>query len=428
MLRSRWWLPATAATALLAVAWLGQVPVSSPGLTRMVLGTIEETTGMHARARGVHARLWKGIRVDSLALHRDFDSTRASLVFPRVRLAIRVLPAVLGWRKIAGAFQTSSPRAAESASDSPGRTESTSPPPDLRPLVKDAAFDNGTLSITGRGPALRARGLRARCSLGATLPFHARGHAELDGLKWGEEGVAENVRLSFHVDRETLSLSLDRGRLWGGSSQGSAEVRINDVGIDTAWIRIKGLDLGALYAATPGHRGKLLARADFSVELTGCRPLLDSLKGHGEFALSDVTASELPVQKEVVVVMFMPGLSDLKFTEVAGSLRLDSGTVHVDELVGKGHPMSFAAAGWIGFDGRFSQELDAVLDADFSKNLTSLVRRSLEKDDQGRATFSCIVRGPFLHPSVELEERLYGRVISNVFQDMGRGIRKMFGK
>jgi hypothetical protein len=111
-------------------------------------------------------------------------------------------------------------------------------------------------------------------------------------------------------------------------------------------------------------------------------------------------------------------LRELRFSQVSGGFAVAEGKLNFKEITGAGDVLTFRSVGWVGFDGKISQDFDGEFSGAFVAGLPNLVKNSLEKTESGGGRFKCRIGGPFHKPRIEVDMSVYNRAIGGIFKDI----------
>ncbi|MBD3420812.1 MAG: hypothetical protein GF398_11900 [Chitinivibrionales bacterium] len=228
-----------------------------------------------------------------------------------------------------------------------------------------------------------------------------------------------NNRLQVHE----FTAGIFEGNL---SVTGSIDVRTQS--IVSGALKLRDMDLGMIYDAAPDKQGVMRGAVSIDLKLKPSPFALDKLHGAGTCAIRGLYLHDVPLQKTLVMSLFLNELDELRFEKVASEFTLQQDTLTITDLKGAGSPLTITASGIARIDGYFDQNVYGILHKKFVQSLSPTVAATLTEEKGGRRSFTCRVWGTFAQPRIQLEKALYRRAISNVFRDMGREIRNMFNR
>jgi hypothetical protein len=152
---------------------------------------------------------------------------------------------------------------------------------------------------------------------------------------------------------------------------------------------------------------------------------VDSLKASGAIKITGVAASDLPLQKNLIVVIAVPKIATMRFSRISSDLDLKNGKIFTENIKGEGDPMDFKADGWVDMDGRFSERVNAEFSGEFMRTLPSLFQKSLlpVEGDPDKRAFTCTASGTFKNPHVSVDQRIVNRAVGNIITEIGKFFR-----
>ncbi|MBD3321430.1 MAG: hypothetical protein GF350_10090 [Chitinivibrionales bacterium] len=257
------------------------------------------------------------------------------------------------------------------------------------------------------------------------------GAGEMHGKLTGASVVLGNGRLSdcraqIALENSLLKIEDFRARGYGGRIQSSAVYDMKKRGLAKGSLKASGVDLQELYAGFDNSQGSVSGTAAIRLKVSSTPLSLKHLKGGGTMTVRELRTRDVPLQKTLVVALFMPSLSDILFKKVDISYRLADGRIYTDGISADGDTLDFTSSGTVEYHGAFRQEFEGVLSQEFGKSLRPVIRRSLTETEKGEYSFGCTIWGTFADPRVELDKKILRRAVKNVFDDIGRGIRSIF--
>jgi len=287
----------------------------------------------------------------------------------------------------------------------------------LRPVKK--------ISLHGAGIGFIGRGKPGVSVSGADVILGRSGSAAFSGSVTVKEAViptlakVERFHVKISVDDKNLELMNGVGTVFGGKLRAHIAVDARQSKILRGEVFVGGMDLEKFCAGTGFSPGRLAGKADIEARLEGGSPIrLDSFKANGRATVTNLTAADLALQTAPIVNRLSRDLRLLRFSEVKGGFAVAGGRLYFKEIKGAGDVLKFRSSGWVGFDGKLSQDFDGELSRDFVAGLPRLVRNSLEKTDDEGGRFKCKIGGAFHNPRIDVDKSVYDRAIGGFFKDL----------
>jgi hypothetical protein len=414
-------MTALALFLLSLIVLAGFIPIGSVGFFRGVAESVLKGMGADTVSVGsVSVVLWTGLRVKDVNAYKRIndkgDGYRVGVAradvrcnLPGAAVALAVNPNV--FKTDRDIFREAYEKPFELAGDVFGAAAS------LRPVKK--------IALRGVGVCFTGKGQTGVSVSGAEVNFGRDGERALSGRVSAGEAVipalakVEMFNVKVSVDDKKLELTDGGGTVFGGKLRMNVSVDLRQSKILSGEAFIGGLDLEKFCAGTGFSPGSLAGRMDIDARLEGGSPVrLDSVKANGFATVTNLTAADLALQKAPVVNRLSRDLRRLSFSRVKGGFTVAGGRFHFKEIVGVGDVLKFRSAGWVGFDGKLSQDFEGELSRDFVAGLPKLVRNSLEKTESEGGRFKCRFGGTFHKPRVEVDRSVYDRAIGGFFRDI----------
>jgi hypothetical protein len=282
-----------------------------------------------------------------------------------------------------------------------------------------AILREGRLSLSCNQAALSMKvGLKRTLSVAGRLNV-----AEVEIPKTGRVG---NVKASLRVNGSEIAIDNFRASAYGGvvTVKGKADLSKNF--LEGLEMTIDNMKIGEWYRLSGAGPGELNGKLDASMKLASSALVADSLTGNGWVKLSDVSSRGIPLQKNLLVLLFIPKLATMKFSSIYSELSLKKSKLYNVKCTGKGDPLDFNANGWVGLSGGIFQDAEGVFSGDFVRGLPPIVKNSLlpVPGDNEKRLFKCTISGTFQKPSCRVDERIQQQAVHNVFDAIGRFFRK----
>jgi hypothetical protein len=188
---------------------------------------------------------------------------------------------------------------------------------------------------------------------------------------------------------------------------------------------VSHVKLDQWYADEKAGPGRLSGKLDASMDFQSGPLCMDSLKARGRILVTGVAASDLPLQKNLLVALMVPKLAAMHFSRISSDLDLKKGKIYTENVKGEGDPMEFKADGWVDMDGYFSERITAEFTGEFMSALPPFFRKSLlpVEGDPDKRAFTCSASGTFKKPHVTVDQRIVNRAVGNIITEIGKFFR-----
>ncbi len=288
--------------------------------------------------------------------------------------------------------------------------------------IEDIRLGQGTARIIDRKDTL----LKIQ-NIAAQFSPRGRGRISADTAILADLPGASRIRATVELDSTAILIPRLSAHVLGGSIESRAEISLPDGRIRLAPLQGRRIDIAQAYALQPSPKGSISGKVSVDLSLEGPKAIVDSLSGSGSADFSDLTLKETPLQKTLVMALFLPSLSTVSFDRAHAEFRIQKGRDWViDTLWGTGDPLEIRAGGYVDSKGRIDMRLEGILSEGFVKSLAPVTAKSLDQLKDGRSRFYCRIRGTLDNPRVQLDTKTMGRALSNAFENAREEIKKFF--
>jgi len=183
-------------------------------------------------------------------------------------------------------------------------------------------------------------------------------------------------------------------------------------------IDIGNINLNKVYELSQINKGKIEGILNSKVKFTNCYLAYDSLKGFGNFNIANLKINDLPIQRNLLVLIAVPQLKSIVFSKISSKLEIKAKKIYMQNIEGQGEPIDLFSEGWIDFNAYFCYKIKGI----FSKNLIAsfhrIILNSLEDCDDGRKAFNCTVYGNFSNPHIEIDQKIQAKALRNIVTEI----------
>lgn len=411
--------------ALSVIFVSGFLPLSLAPVQKTVVSFLERYIGSPVTVEKAWLVPWKGVRLQGLRFATIqagglVTEVAAEDVFLRYRLRRVVsdrerLRRLLDRRDSARGSRASKPDGTVG-----GGVLSRSSMAELVKSVRaqgvDIAVHGGTRElVVARDAELRfdAQGSTLRRSTG-----RVRAHSLCAYGAW----VVDRASARIDIDDSIVGVEDFHGRFCNGRAKGRLRFLRQRNRLEQCEVSLKHLDLREWYAATGAEKGLLEGWLDLDLTFDPAPLIPDSIAGKGRFEIRRMVADNIPLQRTLIMLLALPGLSHVEFDRVRSPLKIEGGKVFT-EMEATGEPLGFSSAGWTRLDGYFSQDVSGRLSEEFVDTLSPLIRSGLAREDDGRRSFDCTVKGTYENPRLTLKHGTVRRAVRGMFRSLGGSLR-----
>lgn len=188
-------------------------------------------------------------------------------------------------------------------------------------------------------------------------------------------------------------------------------------------ITVRDIDIGEWKNDTDMRSKNLRGRFSANADLGGFGNNLDTLKGKGQFQISNGNFWELPVFSGLANILYIPGVSTIAFGEARGTFTVSNKKIYTDDTVMSSQQMTLTGNGTADFDGN----LDFQLTAAFDKGLLEVASplgplRDLLIDKEGHYLGDIDLGGTTKEPKFKIKPMPLNRIFQNKLFNNIKGI------
>jgi hypothetical protein len=423
---------------LMLVLLLGFVPFSNRGLKIQVERILKESFVDSCAIDKLTITLWTGVSVKNIRFAwRDPSGASYSCCVPRAGVSYYALP-VLFKRLIIKNITLERPRLTCNIPAAP-----IAPPAPPRPFSMDKLSDalagfpyavfvrNITLSkarvvvVQKHSTLMDCKGLGLSMKIGLDRSIALEGACEADSICLIDAWRLTRLKAGIRVSGLAVTLDNCRAECYGGRISAKASADLAQGTLEQCGVSVSRVKLDQWYADEKAVPGRMSGKVDASMDFERCPLRLDSLKAKGRILAAGVAASDLPLQKNLLVALMVPKLAAMHFSRISSDLVLEKGKIYTENVKGEGDPMDFKADGWVDMDGYFSERINAEFSGEFMRTLPPLLQKSLLPVDGSpdKRAFTCSASGTFKKPRVTVDQRIVNRAMGNIINEIGKFFR-----
>ena len=419
----------------------GFIPYSTAMLRDKVEKVCEKTFVDSCSIKRITLTPWLGFSIDSLKLLKRDNGIVLQAVVPHVRLSYHIVPLLFRCVIIKN-FACKQPKlhivlpGPRSAPKQEGKRFSVE---DARQAISNFPFtvavraisiDKGDFSVDQPHGQPLVAGTGVDISMKVTYAKTLLLAGTITGRKVCLAGLWDitDFRAKLDVQDFNVTLSNCSGDFYGGKigASGNADLALGL--LETFNFEVSHVNMKKLYDGSRIGQGECSGRLDGRLGLEKSVLVSDSLKGNGNAVLSNLNVHDLPIQKNLVVLIAIPKLKNISFPRFRTSLVVRNGKIFTPDISGDGDLLEIRSEGYVAFNGYFSEQCDGIFSRDFVGNLPSIVERSLDDAEDGKKSFKCKVSGTFKNPQVDVDQKIVHRAVGNVINDVVKGLGQFFKK
>jgi hypothetical protein len=293
-------------------------------------------------------------------------------------------------------------------------------------FIKNITLSKARIFVTQkRNTIMDCRGLGLSMKIGLDRSIALDGACEADSVCLLEAWHLTRLKAGLKIRGLKVTLDNCKAECYGGRISARAGADLTRSTLDELGIAVSHVKLDQWYADEKAGPGRLTGKLDASMDFQPSMLCVDSLKASGTIKITGVAASDLPLQKNLIVVLAVPRLATMHFSKISSDLDLKNGKIFTENIKGEGDPMDFKADGWVDMDGRFSERVNAEFSGEFMRTLPPLFQKSLlpVEGDPDKRAFTCSASGTFKNPHVSVDQRIVNRAVENIITEIGKFFR-----
>lgn len=402
-----------------------------PALARIARHEFARTGADSIALSAVSITPWRGIGIDSLYLRVPLADGRSLEFFsPRTKITYHSTALLFEGKHIRSILESAASRArtAGNPAAAAGAILGLLNNQGFTRVIKGAGTSNAWCRLmAGRRPVVELRDFDGNIRLIGRDSASADGSFDAGMLCFGGRYYLVRPSASLRIEQGRVDFSKVKAFYCEGTLRGSAVVDVPASRMLKGEFKLSNVNLGKWYETQRNQGGSLSGRMNVSFTADTSRLTLDSIKGAGECRIKDLVAIDLPMQRDLVILLPIQQLRHLEFGVLGSDFSIQGGRLMTPDLKGSGDPMDIAASGWVSLvDGSFSDSVNCLLTKKFSRSLPDVVRESLLPHDNGRLGFECTISGTLASPSLVLNKQILERAVRNVFEKLGNELKDLF--
>lgn len=189
-------------------------------------------------------------------------------------------------------------------------------------------------------------------------------------------------------------------------------------------LAVRDIDISKWKNDTEMRDKDLRGRFSANTELGGFGNNLETLKGNGQFQISDGKFWELPVFSGLANILYIPGVGKIAFGEAHGTFSITNKRIYTEDTVMSSQQMNLTGNGAVDFDGNLDFQITAVFDKGLLEVASPLgPLRDLLIDKEGRYLGNINLGGTTKEPKFKINPLPLDKILQNkFFNNIKKGI------
>lgn len=403
---------------VLAVLLAGFLPWSLPVVRQQVNAVLRKVPVQSIAVEAVTIRPWSALELHQLSLTTPLGrDTTLELHVKRLRIDYSIV-------KILGSFSKARSLLSRAQKEGFGVVLNEPTLGAICQAIKLHQAD-GTIRVNTTTIA-RLSGGTAKVGIISEPALLIEGTVEAESLVVNGKYPFEKLRGKARLEKNELQLSTVEAELFEGALELDLAANLLTKRLHDLTARCSKLNLEQLYRSQPKNPGSISGTANLELSLNASAMHRDSLDGKASLTVRSLVVHQLPIQKNLLVMIALPDLDTLRFDKITSDVTIEKGKIHTHPLRGSGTPISFTSEGYIGLNGYFFEDVNAILSSDYVKQLSPIISESLLPESGDRRAFKCIVKGTFDNPHVVHDKAIMKRAANNAFKELKKSFKKFF--
>ena len=423
---------------LMLIFLLGFVPFSNQALKIKVERILKETFVDSCTIEKLTITLWTGVSVKNISFAwRDPSGASYGCSVPRASVSYHVLPIIFKHLIIKNITLetpciTCDVPSAPVVSNTPHEQFSLDKLSDALAgfpytvFVRNIALSKARVLVTQkRATVMDCKGIGLSMKIRLDRSIALDGACEADSICLLDAWRLTRLKAGLRIKGLAVMLDNCRAECYGGRISVKAMVDMAQGTLEECGFSVSHVKLDQWYADEKAGPGRLSGKLDASMDFQSGPLCMDSLKARGRILITGVAASDLPLQKNLLVALMVPKLAAMHFSRISSDLDLKKGKIYTENVKGEGDPMEFKADGWVDMDGYFSERINAEFTGEFMRALPPFFQKSLlpVEGDPDKRAFTCSASGTFKKPHVTVDQRIVNRAVENIITEIGKFFR-----
>jgi len=293
----------------------------------------------------------------------------------------------------------------------------------VAPEVRRVSIKNGDFSFLDRAGELLASftGVDFRTSIRSAAAL--RGDTQVARISLRDRFFLEQLRSQLRYEPDVLELSKISARAANGEINGyfAMQPEAEDSPFTTS-VKFRNVLADQIVENAGGPKGTVNGKLEGSFQASGKTADPNALVGKGEIFLRDGRVQQYSLLVLLGQILQIEELRELHLEQAEAKYHLSPGLVTIDELILRSPNIRLTASGTIAFDGSLKVDSQLAINDRIRGQLFKAIRNNFQPiNEPGYSAIDFQVGGTINRPSTNLMDRLVGRDLSSMFNQLFGG-------
>jgi hypothetical protein len=409
---------------------IGYIPISSNLLKTKLIKEIEGITNAKCSLTRISVTLWRGFIIENFFLEKNDNLISYTISIPKINLSYNIFLLVFKCLIIKD-FHLEKPQLNINFYKAKNNSKDLKASFDFSYIINSNKFFNFSVIIKkfscksaliyikkDKKDFVSFLNLSSQIKLNFSKQIKCDGKITCKNIFFQKKWKVENFYNYFSQKDSYFTIEKCKMDFCNGKISVTAQSDLKDNLLKYLNIDIGNINLNKVYELSQINKGKIEGILNSKVKFTNCYLAYDSLKGFGNFNIANLKINDLPIQRNLLVLIAVPQLKSIVFSKISSKLEIKAKKIYMQNIEGQGEPIDLFSEGWIDFNAYFCYKIKGI----FSKNLIAsfhrIILNSLEDCDDGRKAFNCTVYGNFSNPHIEIDQKIQAKALRNIVTEI----------
>jgi hypothetical protein len=293
----------------------------------------------------------------------------------------------------------------------------------VAPEVRRVSIKDGDFSFLNQTGGLLASftGVDFRTSIRSASAL--QGQAQIARISLRDRFFLEQLRSPLRYEPDVLELSKISARAANGEINGyfAMQPEAEDSPFTTS-VKFRDVLADQIVENAGGPKGTVKGKLEGSFQASGKTADPNALVGKGEIFLRDGRVQQYSLLVLLGQILQIEELRELHLEQAEAKYHLSPGLVTIDELILRSPNIRLTASGTVAFDGSLKVDSRLAINDRIRGQLFKAIRNNFQPiNEPGYSAIDFQVGGTINRPSTNLMDRLVGRDLSSMFNQLFGG-------